>query len=112
MLLLTCFLKTIKSKVITYFAVFSNFERIKCDEVESGSKNQDVPSSVDSRFFGLGGFIKQLFPGFNQGNQPRPGRNPGGIDFPGNSQFYPGRPIQVSNYFALFISCSRRRSFN
>ncbi|XP_026315397.1 rac guanine nucleotide exchange factor JJ-like [Hyposmocoma kahamanoa] len=80
--------------ILAFVTVFSNFERIKCDEVESGSKNQDVPSSVDSRFFGLGGFINQLFPGFNQGNQPRPGRNPGGIDFPGNSQFYPGRPIQ------------------
>lgn len=99
--------------LITYFAVFLNFERIRSGEVESVNKKQeDVPSSVDSRFFDLGGFINQLLPGFNQGNQPRPGRNPGGIDFPGNSQFYPGRPIQVSNYFALFISCSCRRSIN
>lgn len=76
--------------------MFSKFERISSDEVETTSKKQDdVPSSVDSRFLEIGGFINKLFPGFNQENQPRPGRNPGGIDFPGNSQFYPG-PIQVS----------------
>ncbi|KAJ2950032.1 hypothetical protein O0L34_g11370 [Tuta absoluta] len=60
-----------------------------------------VPSSVDSRFFGLGGgigdFINSFLPGLNMGNQGGQSSNPMGMDFPANSQFYPNTPIQGQN---------------
>ncbi|XP_028174997.1 uncharacterized protein LOC114363471 isoform X1 [Ostrinia furnacalis] len=47
--------------------------------------NEAGPAPVSSRFLDLGGVIRQLFPGFNQG---APGGSPG-LNFPPNSQFYP-----------------------
>ncbi|XP_049867875.1 uncharacterized protein LOC126368050 [Pectinophora gossypiella] len=79
------------------FFVCSKSEETNSTEVELSKKADGAPTSVDSRFFDLGGIINQLFPGFNQGNQGGPGGNPAGMDFPANSQFYPTFPIQGQN---------------